>query len=72
MIAPRPVLVFAPKIDYQATMEDVKECIEEASDVYELYAADKRLQFFELDDYNRFSPETQKIVFEQLKALLAF
>ncbi len=72
MIAPRPVLVFAPKIDYQATMQDVKDCLEEASNVYDLYGADKRLQLFELDDYNRFSPETQKIVFEQLKALLAF
>ncbi len=67
LIAPRRALVFAPKVDYQATMSDVKRCIEEAGKVYDFYGVKTNLQFQELDDYNRFSPETQKVVFEQLK-----
>jgi hypothetical protein len=47
----------------------VKECVDEAGRVYNLFGAASRLQFVELDDYNRFSPESQKIIFERLKAL---
>jgi pimeloyl-ACP methyl ester carboxylesterase len=68
-IAPRPALVFAPRIDFQNTLADVKECVEEASKVYDLLGAKEALQFYELDDYNHFSPETQKVVYERLKAL---
>ncbi len=69
LIAPRPTLVFAPKIDYQATLADVKGCVEEANKVYRLLDANGNLQFHELDDYNRFSPETQKVVYERLKGM---
>jgi pimeloyl-ACP methyl ester carboxylesterase len=69
MIAPRPVLVFAPKIDYHATLADVKDCVEEANKVYTLLGAAGRVQFIELDDYNRFSPESQKVIYERLRAL---
>lgn len=69
MIAPRPVLVFAPRIDYQATMSDVKSCVAEAGQIFELLGAKPRLQLHELDDYNRFSPETQKVVFERFKSM---
>ena len=69
LIAPRPALVFAPKLDYQATLADVKSCVAEANKVYRLLDANGNLQFHELDDYNRFSPETQKVVYERLKGL---
>jgi hypothetical protein len=69
LVAPRPVLVFAPRIDYHATLEDVRECMDEASKIYNLYGVGNHLQFFELDDYNRFSPESQKIIFEKLKLI---
>ena len=69
LIAPRPVLVFAPQIDYQATLPDVKNCVAEAAKVYELFGAKNKLQFYELEDYNRFSPESQQAVYERLKVL---
>ena len=40
--------------------------------LYELYLAKDALKFEELDDYNRFSPETQKVVFERLKQAAGF
>ena len=69
LIAPRPVLVFAPRIDYQATLADVKSCVAEAAKVYQLLGAQENLQFSEIDDYNRFSPESQKVVYAKLKSL---
>jgi len=72
MIAPRPALVFAPRIDHQATLDDVKNCVAEAGGAYELLVAKDALKFEELDDYNHFSPETQKIVFERLKQVAGF
>ncbi len=72
LIAPRPALVFAPKVDYQATVKDLKHCVEEAGGVYGLYVAKEALRFEELDDYNHFSPETQNAVFERLKQAAGF
>jgi cephalosporin-C deacetylase-like acetyl esterase len=72
MIAPRPALIFAPRIDHQATLDDVKNCVAEAGGVYELLVAKDALKFEELDDYNHFSPETQKVVFERLKLAAGF
>ncbi len=69
LIAPRPVLIFAPQIDYQATLPDVKNCVAEAAKVYELFGAKNKLQFHELEDYNRFSPESQQAVYERLKII---
>lgn len=70
MIAPRRALVFAPKIDSQSTLADVKVCVQEANKVYELLNGRGALELHELDDYNHFSPETQKVVFEKLKGVL--
>ena len=70
MIAPRRTLVFAPKIDCQSTLADVKACVGEANKAYELMNGRGALEFHELDDYNHFSPETQKVVFEKLKTCL--
>ena len=67
MIAPRPALLFAPKLDYQATLADVRDCVQEAGKVYALLNGREALELHELDDYNHFSPETQKVVFERLK-----
>src|SRR5438094_8656680 len=35
LIAPRPALIFAPRRDDQATLNDVKSCVESASKVYD-------------------------------------
>jgi cephalosporin-C deacetylase-like acetyl esterase len=72
MIAPRPALVFAPKIDYHATLKDVKASVDEASGAYGLFVAKDALKFEELDDYNHFSPETQAVVFERLRQAAGF
>ena len=72
MIAPRPALVFAPKVNHQATLADVRRCVEEVRPLYELFVAKDALKFEELDDYNHFSPETQKVVFERLKQAAGF
>lgn len=70
MIAPRRALLFIPRIDYQSTLADVKACVQEANKVYELTHGRGALELHELDDYNHFSPETQQIVFERLKAAM--
>jgi len=72
MIAPRPALVFAPRIDYQATLKDVKDSVDEAAGVYELFLSKEALKFEELEDYNHFSPETQMAVFERLRRAAGF
>jgi dienelactone hydrolase len=72
MVAPRPALVFAPKTDTQASLNEVRGCVAEAGKVYDLLWAKNNLQFVELDDYNRFSPETQQVVSDRLKATTGF
>jgi pimeloyl-ACP methyl ester carboxylesterase len=67
-IAPRPVLVIAPQWDRDATFADVKQCVEETRKVYQFYNAEKQLELFAPDDYNRFSTEMQTKVFEWLKS----
>ena len=69
MIAPRPVFVFHPKIGYEADPQDLKTCLQQAVRVFDLYGARDRLRLFELEDYNRFSPESQQVVYEQLKMM---
>jgi pimeloyl-ACP methyl ester carboxylesterase len=69
LLAPRPVQVFAPKVDYHATTADVRRCVDQAGEIYRLLDAKDQLQFHELEDYNHFSPETQKVVFERLKQM---
>ncbi len=69
MIAPRKVAVIAPRIDYQATLADVETCVDEAAKVFELLSAPDHLHFQVLDDYNHFSPETQKEAFSRLAAM---
>jgi hypothetical protein len=72
MIAPRPALVFAPKVDYQASLKDMRSCVQEAGGAYGLFVAKDALRFEELDDYNHFSPETQAVVFERLRQAAGF
>ena len=69
MIAPRPVFVFHPKIGDEADPQDLKTCLQQAVHVFDLYGARDRLRLFELEDYNRFSPESQQVIYEQLKMM---
>jgi hypothetical protein len=69
MIAPRPIYVFHPKLGYQADSQDLKTCLQQAMRVFDLYGARDHLRLFELDDYNRFSPESQQVIYEQFRMM---
>ncbi len=70
LLAPRPVLVVAPRVDYRATLEDVRTSVAEARKVYSLLGQDTRLEFAETDTYNHFDATVQKQVVERFKQLL--
>jgi len=63
-------VLFRSKIDYQSTLADVKACVQEANKVYELTHGRNALELHELDDYNHFSPETQRVVFARLREVM--
>jgi pimeloyl-ACP methyl ester carboxylesterase len=58
VIAPRPVLLYAPKIDEQV----------DASDLKRAFLLQTNASFSILDDYHRFGPEVQKTVLNSLKS----
>ena len=66
-IAPRPLMIVAPKWDRDATFDDVNTCVEEVKKVYQLFDREDRLHLYAPDDYNRFSPAMQKEVFLWMK-----
>ncbi len=72
MIAPRPALVALPRLDYHSTRKDVDLCLTEAGKVFSLLNGKENLRVLEIDDYNHFSPELQKQVFEQFQRLAGF
>jgi len=69
LIAPRPVLVVAPKYDRENNLSDVTACVVEARKVYEMLGASEKLLFHVPDDYNRYSPELQKEINAKLKSM---
>jgi len=66
-LAPRPLLVVSPRLDREATLEDVTQAVEAARQVYALYGAAGRLEQVVPEDYNRFGPEVQALVIDWLK-----
>jgi cephalosporin-C deacetylase-like acetyl esterase len=56
-LAPRKALLFVPRIDEQV----------DANDLARIYTPMKHVSYAVLDDYNRFGPETQKVVIEALR-----
>ncbi len=69
-VAPRKVAVIAPKIDRQATNEEVLLAVEEASGVFELSGSEDHLLLSLPDDYNQLGPEMLQVINEQLRLLL--
>ena len=54
-IAPRPVLLIAPKRDKDAHLGDIQNCVEQVEKVYHLYDTTKgNIQLYTLNDYKRF------------------
>jgi pimeloyl-ACP methyl ester carboxylesterase len=66
-IAPRPLLVIAPALDQDATLRDVKDCVNEVEKVYELYGRQSHVQLYSPYDYNRFSEIMQAKVLQWLQ-----
>ncbi len=54
-IAPRPLLVIAPKMDKDACNSDVQNCVKQVKKVYQLYNKPNNIEMFLPNDYNRFS-----------------
>lgn len=69
LIAPRPLLVVAPRIDYLASAGEVAQSVNEAGKVYEFLKNRSKLSFFAPEDYHHFSPAVQNLVFEQLQSM---
>jgi pimeloyl-ACP methyl ester carboxylesterase len=67
MIAPRPALVVAPRIDSHANLQDVRDCFQEGARVYELLQAPGNAHLMELDDYNHLSPNVVQRLIDRLK-----
>ncbi len=69
LIAPRPLLVVAPKYDREHNLADVEACLGEVQKVYQLLGSRENLSLDVPDDYNRYSPERQKEVNAKLKKM---
>lgn len=63
-IAPRPVLLIAPQLDQTARLEDVKTTVTEARKIYKLLGVPDQLTLDAPDDFNRFSNEMQKTIYD--------
>ncbi len=62
LIAPRPALILAPRLDQDWRPEDVRACYDAALAVYRLLGADDRLCWEAPDDLNRYPPRYQERV----------
>lgn len=69
LIAPRPLLIVAPRLDREHALEDVRRCFIEARKAYALFGAGDRLSLEVPDDFNRFTPAVQRNVYQALKAM---
>jgi pimeloyl-ACP methyl ester carboxylesterase len=69
MIAPRPVLVVQPRLDYHVNRADVKICLQEVQRVYQMLQAPDKLAWLDVDDYNHWSPQLQEQVIAQIQLL---
>ncbi|TVQ03551.1 MAG: alpha/beta fold hydrolase [Balneolaceae bacterium] len=69
-VAPRKVSVITPKIDTQAVPEEVKNAVQQVRPVFERMGAGEHLRFKTAFDYNRFGPEMQQVLYDELRSML--
>ena len=69
-IAPRPILVIAPKLDKDAHHDDIKKCLSEVAKIYNLYGAIDNIQMYEPNDFNRLSSEMRDKMYSWLSEML--
>jgi pimeloyl-ACP methyl ester carboxylesterase len=70
IVAPRPVLVFQPKLDRDANIADVQAAVAQARKVYDLYDAGAKLALDEPWDYNRLPEKAQGRIIDWMKTNL--
>lgn len=63
-IAPRPVLLIAPKLDQTANLKDIRASFTEAGKIYKLLGASNQLILNSPDDFNRFTEQMQKTIYD--------
>ena len=68
-IAPRPLLVIAPEWDQYADFSEIKNCIAEVEQVYDLYESSEKIKLFAPKDYNRLSKEMRNKMIDWLKQI---
>ncbi|MDB4582980.1 dienelactone hydrolase family protein, partial [Draconibacterium sp.] len=66
-IAPRPILVIAPQLDKDAHLPDIRNCMKDLRNIYDLYGIPGKIELFSPDDFNRFSEEMREKMYEWLK-----
>ena len=69
-IAPRPLLVVAPRLDRDACFPDVALCAEQVKSVYRLYNAQTNFSFSAPNDYSHFHRQRQQEVLHWLEERL--
>src|SRR5690606_304024 len=69
-ISPKPMLVFAPKLDRHADHEQVKQSIERVKVHYTQLGVQDRVQFREPHEFNGFSTAQQKELVEWLEGAI--
>jgi len=57
LVAPRPLLVITPGVDYQSRFEYLRLAVDAARPVFELLGAPQNLVFQRTEDYHHFNPE---------------
>lgn len=67
LIAPRLALVITPALDYQSSLQDVNQCLQEASRVYSFLGAANNLAFLGIEEFNRLSPEVVRMISIRMK-----
>lgn len=68
-VAPKPVLIIAPKIDKDHPVEKVKTSVAAASAIYRLHQSEANLQTFYPNDHNRFSDEIKEKIYDWFKKI---
>ena len=66
-VAPRPVYVYSPEMNRDATASDVRQAGEQARAVYSLYNASSKLVVDQPWDYFRLSLEAQDRIIDWMK-----
>jgi dienelactone hydrolase len=67
-IAPREILLLAPRYDQDAGLNEIIKCVSSVKDVYALYDADKAINFKTPEYYNQFTKSQFEIFLDWLRA----